>query len=176
LPPTATSTLVPSSTPTLADTATPTLTLTATPLSQADIPFPAASASSINIYFVLLNAGSGACGDRFIAVSSGSNKTGNIARDVKTALQSLFSYHQKKYGSLYNALGTSRFHANEVAFGDNGLIEVRLSGDFDRPTDACENTRVKSQIWATIKQFPEIKQTNIFLGNVPFGDLISNDG
>jgi hypothetical protein len=137
---------------------------------------PAARADMVNIYFVQLNAGIGACGDRLIAISSGEPITGNIARDVAAGLRKLFSYRQKYYGELYNPQGASRLRVEDVDFEkDTGLIDVYISGTYNRPEDPCDNTRVKAQIWTTIRQFPKITKTNIFLDRVPFGDLLSND-
>lgn len=129
----------------------------------------------VNIYFIQPNSGTGTCGDRVIAVGSGEKISGNIARDVAAGLRKLFSYKQAYYGDLYNSLATSKLRVERVEFNKkSGLIEVYFGGDLDRPRDTCEKARVKAQIWSTIRQFPEVKSTNIFLHRVPLGDLVSN--
>jgi len=177
LPPsTNTPTLEPSVTSTATETYTLSPTGTLTPLpTSAGSSLPAARTDMVNIYFIQPNSGTGACGDRLIAVSSGEKITGKIERDVAAGLRKLFSYKQEYYGDLYNALATSKLRVERVEFSKKtGLIEVYFGGDLDRPRDACEKARVKAQIWATIKQFAEIKATNIFLHRVPLGDLVSN--
>jgi hypothetical protein len=175
-PPTSTPTLEPSLTATSAGTFTPSPTGTFTPLpTSVGSSLPAAGANTVNIYFIQPNSGTGACGDRLLAVGSGVKITGNIARDVAAGLRKLLSYKEKNYGDLYNSLATSKLRVEKVEFSKkSGLIEVYFSGDLHRPKDPCEKARVKAQIWATIRQFPEVKATNIFLGRVPLGDLVSN--
>jgi len=176
-PPTGTPTLEPTATFTLQVTDTPTPSETMTP-SPTGISFllPAARSDMISIYFVQLNTGIGSCGDRYLAFSSGEPITGNIARDVATGLRSLFSYRKKTYGELYNPVGSSKLGVDDVEFNKKtGQIEVYLRGSLDRPDDPCENTRLKNQIWLTIKQFTDIKKEIVFMNNVLLGDLISND-
>lgn len=179
LPPTDTPTQEPTFTPIPTETETPTSTASFTPSPPPlthFIPLPAASNNTVNIYFIELNAGNAACGDRILAVSSGVEKSGNIQKDVAAGLRKLFSYKEKFYGDLYNPLYASRLRVEKVEFNrKNGLIEVWFNGSFNRPGDPCDNTRIKTQIWNTIKQFPEVKNTNIFLKDIPFGDLLAND-
>ncbi len=175
--PTETQTPLPSATPTLAftDTPVPTETSTASP-TAAFFLLPAAREGTVNIYFIQLNSGIGACGDRLIAIGSGEPVTGKTARDVTAGLNKLFSYRKMYYGELYNPQGASRFRVDDVSFDKKkGEIVVYLRGSFNRPEDPCENTRLKTQIWATISQFPEIEHEIVFLNRVLLGDLISND-
>lgn len=175
--PTETPTQEPTATHTLqaSDTPSPTETLTPSPTALGFL-LPAARANMISIYFVQLNSGIGSCGDRYLAFSSGEPITGNIARDVTTGLRSLFSYRKKNYGELYNPVGSSKLAVDNVDWDKKKeQIEVHLRGSLDRPEDACENSRLKSQIWLTIKQFSEIKKEIVFINNVLLGDLVSND-
>ncbi len=177
-PPTDTPTQEPTFTPTTTDTETPTLTASFTPTPQPltyYIPLPGASNDTVNIYFVLLQAGEAECGDRIIAVGSGVEVSGDIEDDVAAGLRKLFSYKDKYYGDLYNPLHTSRLRVEKVDFDKGGLIEVWLSGTYKPSGDPCDNSRVKAQIWNTIKQFRGVKKTNIFLNRIPFGDRLSND-
>lgn len=178
-PPTDTPTLEPTFTPTVVvDTETPTPTATSTPPPVPTIrfiPLPAALSGTINLYFIQLIPGSGPCNDRSFAVGSGIKISGDIEDDVKAGLTKLFSYKDQYYGEIYNPLYKSRIRVERVDFRKGGLIEVWMSGSYQRSGDPCDNTRVKSQIWNTIKQFRGIETTNIFLNDIPFGDRLSND-
>jgi len=175
VPPTQTSTLEPTFTPSVADTETPSPSQTSTiPPTSGFIPLPYARDDEVKIYFILPDPTPGGCNDRIIAVSSGAKITGNIAKDVAAGLRKLFTYRNDHYGDLYNALHAGKFRVEDVDFDKGGgLIDVMLSGSYRRSPDPCENARVKAQVWTTIRQFPEIKQTNIFLGRIPFGDLVT---
>jgi hypothetical protein len=178
LPSTDTPTLEPTFTPTQAITDTPTATATFTPPpipTYRFIPLPAASSDTIRIYFIQSIPGSGACGDRVFAVGSGIEISGDIEDDVKAGLTKLFSYKDKYYGELYNPLYASRIRVQKVDYNKSGLIEVWMSGSYKPTGDPCDNTRVKAQIWSTIKQFRGVETTNIFLNDIPFGDRLAND-
>jgi hypothetical protein len=58
---------------------------------------------------------------------------------------------------------------------ENGLITVNLKGTYTPSDDDCDNTRVKAQVWNTIKQQQGVETTNIYLNGIPFGDRVSND-
>lgn len=168
LPPTQTPTLVPSDTPTL----TPTLTLAP---STGNV-LPAASGNSVMMYFIRVTPGSTDCGVA-VGVSSGVPKSNDIAKDVEGALDVLFSIKEKFVGELLNPVSASSLRVRDVDFdADTGLITVRLAGKYTRTSDKCINTQVKAQVWSTIRQYGAVKATNIYLNNVPFGDLVSNDG
>lgn len=178
LPPTETPTLEPTFTATPAVTDTPTPTATFTPPAIPTIrfiPLPAASSDTIRIYFIQSIPGSGGCNDRIFAVGSGIKISGDIEDDVKAGLTKLFSYKDRYYGELYNPLYKSRIRVQKVDYRRSGLIEVWMTGSYQRSGDPCDNTRVKAQIWSTIKQFRGVETTNIFLNDIPFGDRLSND-
>jgi hypothetical protein len=79
-------------------------------------------------------------------------------------------------GGLLNPLFRSNLRVNNVIFNSkNGLITVDLTGTYKPTGDDCDNSRVKAQIWQTIRQYREIKATNIYLNGIPFGDRLSND-
>jgi hypothetical protein len=163
-------------TPAITDTPTLTATFTPPPIPTIRfIPLPAASSDTINIYFIQPQTGSGECNDRIFAVSSGIKISGDIEDDVKAGLRKLFSYKDKYYGELYNPLYASRIRVEKVDLNKSGLIEVWMSGSYQRSGDPCDNTRVKAQIWSTIKQFRGVETTNIFMNDIPFGDRLSND-
>lgn len=192
LPPTATLTEVPSTeTPTAvpSDTAVPlptntpttTPTETATPTVTAN---PDSSSGSglggvgtVLIYYIHQGTGGPVCGtDSVVGVGSGVKGSGDVARDVKEALKKLFSYKNKKVGELFNPLHRSNIKVQAVEFNPgSGLISVHLTGSYKPTGNDCDNTRVKAQVWTTVRQFSAVKATNIFLNGIPFGDRLSND-
>jgi hypothetical protein len=116
------------------------------------------------------------CGDSVIGVGSGAEVSGDTAEDVEAGLRSLFASKWDYSGALYNPLYRSNLSVQHVEFDDpGGLISVWLSGDYNPSGDDCDNTRVKAQIWSTVRQFRGIERTNIFLNDIPFGDRLSND-
>jgi len=128
------------------------------------------------MYLIQVGTGGPICGDSAIAVSSGVELTGDVASDVSKALDRLFSLKSENVGGFLNPLFRSQLRVNNVKFNSkNGLITVDLQGSYKPPKDPCDNTRVKVQIWSTIRQYEEIKATNIYLDGVPFGDRLSND-
>jgi hypothetical protein len=157
-------------------TATPTPTFTLVPATgRANSSLPSPSESGIKIYFVQLDTGGGVgCGDSVVAVGSGVKKSGDVSKDVKAGLDALFSNKWDYSGALYNPLFRSKISVQHVNY-DDGLISVHLSGDYNPSGDDCDNTRVKAQIWSTIRQFRDVERTNIFLNEIPFGDRLSND-
>jgi len=138
---------------------------------------PAASGDSVWMYFIQLDTGgSVGCGDSVIAVGTGVERSGNIANDVKAGLAKLLATSGKYFGTLYNPLDPSNIRVESVKFNrDNGLITVNFRGTYKPSGDDCDATRVKAQIWSTIRQFSGVKMTNIYLNGIPFGDRVSND-
>lgn len=128
------------------------------------------------MYLIQEGTGGPICGDSAFPVSSGVERKGDVASEVSAALKQLFSIKEDYVGGFLNSLHRSQLRVNKVKFNpENGLITVDLQGSY-RPTgDPCDNTRVKAQIWSTIRQYEEIKATNIFLDGIPFGDRLSND-
>lgn len=126
-------------------------------------------------YITMPNGVADGCQSAF-GLSIGVSRSNDIAKDVKLALQSLFSVKSEFYGSFYNPLFRSNIKVQDVDFDkSNGLITVDLSGTYKPTGEDCDNTGVKSQVWGTIRQFRGIKMTNIYLNGIPFGDRVSND-
>lgn len=168
---TATETIAPSDSPTALPTETP------TQASNDSAPaVPSASGGYVSMYLIQVGTGGPICGDTAIPVSSGVERKGNIASEVSSALKQLFSIKSEYVGGFLNSLHRSQLRVNKVKFNSkNGLITVDLQGSY-RPTgDPCDNSRVKAQIWSTIRQYSEIKATNIYLDGIPLGDRVSND-
>jgi hypothetical protein len=137
---------------------------------------PSASKGSPSIYLIHVGTGGPICGDSAIPVSSGVDSTGDVASDVKIALQQLFSINSEYVGGLLNSLYKSKLRVNGIKFNDdNGLITVDLTGTFKSTGDPCDNSKVKAQVWSTIRQYKQVKATNIYLNGIPFGDRVSND-
>lgn len=171
--PTASSTPLPSET----STAPPTITSTPT---QTEQPFVLGTGiksvpNGTLIYFIQRDAGGTLCGtDRALGFRGSFPMSGDIAKDIKGALKDLFSYGSEWIGGVYNPLYRSKIRVQSVEF-DAGLVTVNLTGTYIPPDDPCDNELVRAQVWSTVRQFPEVKATNIYLGRVPFGDLVSND-
>lgn len=168
---TATETVIPSDTPTASPTMVPTSSA-----AQAGSQLPAASRDIVWIYFIQQGTGGPICGDTAVPVGSGVEQSGDIEEDLAKALKNLFSYEDDFVGGLYNPLSKSNLRVNGVDFdSDNGLITVDFTGTYKPTGDKCDNTRVKAQVWQTIRQWREVKATNIYLNGIPFGDRVSND-
>jgi hypothetical protein len=143
---------------------------------QAGAALPSASKDAVWIYFIQPDTGGPICGDTAVAVSSGVPRSGDIADNTTAALKVLFSYTSEYVGSLSNPLWRSNLRVNNVSYNDgNGLITVDLGGTYKPSGDDCDNSRVKAQIWQTIRQWRQVKATNIYLNGIPFGDRLSND-
>jgi hypothetical protein len=146
------------------------------PAIQAGFSVPSASRDSVNYFLIQEQVGGSICGDAAVAVSTGEKRSGSVADDVSKALRQLFSYKSEYVGGLLNPLFRSNLRVNKVAFNSkNGLITVDLTGTYKPTGEECDNSRVKAQIWQTVRQFKEVKATNIYLNGIPFGDRVSND-
>ena len=167
---TPTETLTPTKTPT--ETLTPTETPTETP---TDTPAPAwANPNAIRIYVTHVGTGGpNACGDTVIGISSGHLKSGNVAEDIKTALNTLFASGQN-VGAYRNSTYPSSFRVDSVDFNQSaGKAEITLQGSYVKPADYCEGRRYRDQVWATARQFPEVHNVTIWLSNgTLLGDLL----
>jgi hypothetical protein len=129
------------------------------------------------MFFILLDTdGNVGCGDSAVGYRTGLMRSGDIAADVKTALARLFGVKSEYLGETYNPVFRSNLAVNSVSFdSSDGLINVELTGTYTPSGDDCDNTRVKAQIWNTIRQYRDVKKTNIYLNGIPFGDRLSND-
>ena len=54
-----------------------------------------------------------------------------------------------------------------------GEITVDLKGTYVRSGDRCDDSRVRAQVWSTVRQFPEVKKVNIFLNGNLLGDILA---
>ena len=183
IPPTATQTPTatftsspsPTLTPTNTVTPTPTNTYTATPTpTNTPVPQSGIPDNVIVKYLVLEGTGgSTGCGDSLVPVSAGFVRTGDVKEDVKIALTSLFSTGTKYAGNLYNPLYQSKLRVNEVSFKkSSGNVTVHFTGSFTKPKDDCDKLLYRAQVWATARQFPEVKLATIWLNKYLLGDLL----
>lgn len=177
LPPTDTPTPEPSltSTPTVTPSATPTDTATPT-VKVASVALPGGVVDdSVRIFLISQNTGGSICGDSAVSIKTSVVETNDIEKNVEAALKQLLGIRSTWAGNLYNPLANSNLKLAEVKFNrGSGVIMVRFRGEYVPTGDPCDNTRVRAQVWSTIKQFRGIKSTNIYLNNMPFGDRLSN--
>jgi len=177
LPPTETATPLPTATPT--ETASPTSTEiplpSATPTDTPPPPTPSGD-DAIYIYYIKLGGGGGVgCGDSLVALNTGIWRTGDVTRDVRVALERLFSYHSETWGTLYNPLWRSSIGVADIGFHEgSGELTVYLSGVYGRSGDRCDSQRARAMIWATMRQFPQVKgHINAFLNSSLLGDILA---
>jgi Sporulation and spore germination len=171
LPPTATPTATSTSTATPLPTDTPTPTESPTPTSP---PPTASGEDAIYVYYILPKTdGPVGCGDSLVKVNTGLYRTGDNATDIATALRNLFN-KQQYIGNLYNPVYLSNWRIDSVEFKDyEGLANVSLSGGYVRSGDRCDDSRVRAQIWTTIRQFPGVKTVYILMNGNLLGDILA---
>ena len=108
-----------------------------------------------------------------VRINTGRWRTGDVATDVKTALNSLFVKRQY-YGSLSSPVYLSNISVESVSFkAFTGEVDVRLMGTYVRSGDPCDDGKVRAQIWSTIRQFPEVKSIFILLNGNLLGDILA---
>ena len=166
LPPTPTFTEAPTATPAESPTPLPSPTPglpTATPTEK----------DAILVYYISKdNAGRFGCNEQLFWLNTGIARSGDIALDIKTALQRLFSYRSETIGSLYNAGYSANFSVSGVEV-NGGTANIALSGDYTRTKDKCDPRRLIDQIKQTAKQFPTVGQVVVTLNGHPIADALS---
>lgn len=162
-------------TATLTATEIPTLTATTSPTSsptQASRSIP-----GIVVYLVFLGGGSeDTCNGYTVPVPTGIPASGEIKRDVTTALNYLFSIGVQYSRNLYNPLYRSKLTVNSVEFKKTSNdITIYMSGSFSKPKTDCDKRLYRAQVWDTIRQFPEVKRAHVWVGKLKLGDLLAVD-
>jgi len=178
--PTSTATNTPTDTPTATATETSTATATEEPTATQTATataVPQAAAPSNVLVKYLVHQGTGGstgCGDSLVAVSTGVLSTGDIEKDVKIALNSLFSTGTKFVGDLYNPLYQSNLRVGKVDFKkSSGKLMINLKGGFTKPKEDCDKKLYRAQVWDTARQFPEVWRAYIWLNDkYLLGDLL----
>lgn len=172
-PPTATST----ETSTVTATITNTPTITKAPNVSSETK-PVNSDKFIKIYFILQGTGGPICGtDSLIPLTTDIKRGPDVEKNIKSALNRLFSYRSEWNGNLYNPLFRSKMKAKRVEFdpGSRSVL-VTLSGTYTPSGDDCDNTRVRAQVWSTIRQFRGVSGVHVYFENgIKLGDRLSND-
>ena len=167
---TPTETKLPTLTPTLTPSLTPTETPTATPtVANANV----ITENTIIYYLTLIGTGGTiGCGDSLIKLSTGQNRSGDLAADLKVALDRIFSAGQTS-GGTYNATFPSTLKVSEVKITEDGTAVVHFSGAYVKPENSCDASRYRSQVWTTALQFSEIKRFEPYVGNSLLGDRLA---
>jgi hypothetical protein len=169
--PTNTNTPIPTETPSA--TPTPTTTPTGTPTAS---PVHSSFIQENHIVFYLTSIGTGGpigCGDSLIKLSTGQVKTGDLKTDLKIALNAVFAAPQY-VGALYNATYPSALKVQQIDYNQSsGIATVQFGGPYQKPADACDASRYRSQVWATALQFDEIIRFTPYIGNSLLGDRLA---
>jgi hypothetical protein len=136
---------------------------------------PNPSTAGAPIYKYLIHLGTGgpvACGDSLVPMHV-SQRTGDVKKDVATALKSLFATG-KYSGGLYNPLASSKLKVRRVEYiPANKNAQVFLGGRLVKPTTYCDIARSRAMVWATAQQFTEVRHATIWLGSALLGDLLA---
>jgi hypothetical protein len=172
IPPTETTTSIPATeTPTQTPTSSP--TVTASPTATQPQPTPSGD-QAIFIYLIQTDTGgSVACGDSLVPINTGVPRTGDIAADITTALSRLL-VKRKFIAGYYNPVWLSNILIESVRFKPtSGIAQIRLTGTYVRSGDRCDDSRVRAQIWTTIRQFKDVKTVDILLNENLLGDILA---
>lgn len=163
-PPTATDTPVP--TDTLVPTIPPSPTVTQEP---TKIPFN----ESVWIYYIEMIDEKN-CEGKPVAISINIPRTGDVVTDVSNALRALLGYHGQWWGELYNPLAPAVLTVENVEFNPgSGNLTVAMSGAYQSSRNSCDNRLARDQFWSTVRQFKEVKGTDITLNGGSFGDRLA---
>jgi hypothetical protein len=116
-----------------------------------------------------------ACGDSLVKINTGQPRSGDVQTDVATALRSLFVKSQYVAG-LYNPAYLSNISVTSVEYkASSEYVGVELSGTYVRSGDRCDDSRVRAQVWTTIRQFPGVRTVYILLNGNLLGDILASD-
>ncbi len=167
-----TDTPLPSPTFTVAPTATillaPTAAQSPTPTVAKDPEDP------ILVYYINKDeSGPYGCGEALWYIKTKMPKTGNAQMDVRSALNTILSFHSEKIGTLYNPGYASNLAVSEVTLNGSGGIVVSLTGVYGQTKDRCDGKRLIDQLRLTIKQFPGVTSIQITINGTPIADAVS---
>lgn len=163
------STEIPTGTPTITSTQSP----TETPSPTLPPPTPSGE-DAIYIYGIQDKTDDPKkCDFIAVPVNTGLYRTGDTASDVKRALGSLFT-KRPYFGGLENPAYLSNIKVDTVDFKPySGLISIRMSGTYVRSGDSCDDSKVRAQVWTTIRQFAGVKTIDILLNGNLLGDILA---
>jgi hypothetical protein len=181
---TATQTRPPAPTPLPSETSIPIATVTPLPTEPPALaptkppPPPSGPTATLSkeeavlVYYINKDEkGPFGCGESLWYVKTHIRKTGDIPTDVKAALSTILSFHNEKFGTLYNPAYASSISVSSVEF-DNGKVTVYLTGTYVHTKDKCDTARFNDQLRYTIKQFPGVKDIYIRLNGAPLADAL----
>lgn len=139
------------------------------------------SGQKIQFYLIIVedNGASGTpvgCNDSLIGVDAGQTTTGTLERDIKTALDALFSLKTESYGQsgFITALADMNLAVENVTLTNDSAI-INMGGGF-LLTGVCADARIEAQILATVFQFPQINEAFIYINNESMKQLFDMSG
>jgi hypothetical protein len=138
-------------------------------------PQPTLITETVKIFFVALedNGKSGpkiGCGDSLVSVDQEINYKGD---KLKNTLEQLLMQKTQFYGQsgFYNALFSSNLKVDTVSY-KGSTASVYLTGEMQLG-GTCDTPRFEEQLKATMLQFPEIKNAEIYINNQPIKEALS---
>ena len=73
----------------------------------------------------------------------------------------------------YKLVNKTTEDITDVSFKKNsGNVTVHFTGSFTKPKEDCDKLLYRAQVWATARQFPEVKHATIWLNQYLLGDLL----
>jgi hypothetical protein len=172
--PTTTFTETPTEMPTDTPIEPPSPTVTATPTTTPTSGPVAVPEEAIYIFFAQASGGDAQdCNRTVIPAYSGFVRTGDLRKDVTTALNRLFAVGVKNVGSLYNPLYQSRLTVSQIDYNQSKpSLTVYMTGAFVKPKNGCDQLRYRDQVWATVRQFG-VRNVIVLANNKLMGDLLA---
>ena len=139
------------------------------------IPSPTPKLKGMRIFLVNLDTGGPfGCGDGLVYFISGKQRTGNLERDISSALNALFKLKTEFVGGYYNPVHNAHLYVKGVdVIEENGHVYIYLAGSIPKPPDVCEAERIHDQVWETARQISGYRHITIRVGNNLLGDLIA---
>jgi hypothetical protein len=133
----------------------------------------AEEAKGVKYYLIIPETGGPfGCGDGIAYFYTGSKVSGGSAEKIKTALNALLAIPSEYVGKYYNPLYQSTLRVRKVDV--NGSVTIQMSGKLIWDQTDCEAKRIRAQIWETAKGYANGKHIDIWVNNVPLGDLLEN--
>jgi hypothetical protein len=126
-------------------------------------------------YFDLDEKGRYGCGEAMYWVKTTYRISDNMANNIYYGLHTLFIYHQKKFGELYNPYGASnnQFALGNVEISAEGVTKVYLTGTYENSGDPCDPVRLKDQIYAIVRQFKGVTSAYVYLNGTILEDALA---
>jgi hypothetical protein len=133
------------------------------------------NSSPFKVTWMVLNTGGPfGCGDGLVYYYTGKKRTGDVERDISSALNALLKIRTEFVGNYYNPTHNAHLHVKNVEVNHTtGRVVVYLEGSIPKPADVCEAKRVHDQVWETARQISGYRDVGIHVGNKLLGDLIA---